>query len=98
MIEPASLLVGAGILLGGWLLGRYAPTRRKAAPRPEPLCGCGHHHAYHDPKTGVCHATVRHKGTDTVSAYDRQCTCRQYSGPVAIDSYYAPELTTRDPS
>lgn len=55
------MLEGALILLAGIIIGRLLPERRRAARNPRPACGCSHHHAYHDPETSQCHATVNGK-------------------------------------
>ena len=97
----------AAVALVGVLLGRFLPNRRKG-PKPakavRPVCGCGHHHSYHDPKTSECHGQVRGKAIkftdyasrDPVAWEQVQCSCRQYSGPVPIPEFYAPEITTGD--
>ena len=86
----------AAVALAGVLLGRFLPNRRKG-PKPqkpvEPLCGCDHHHSYHDPKTGECHG--RNQIGYWASQYHYEpCTCRQYSGPVPVPEFYAPEVTS----
>jgi len=94
------MLDGAAILAAGFLLGRFLPARRRRpkAPEPiEPVCGCKHHHSFHDPKTGICHGT---KGVAAPRAdynipqhyVDIPCTCRQYTGPEPLPTYFAPEI------
>ncbi|GAA1931196.1 hypothetical protein GCM10009716_43050 [Streptomyces sodiiphilus] len=78
-------------------------TRRLEEARrpPEPVCGCGHHLALHDRKSGRCHATVR---VPTGWDADRRptgyspgaCGCRQYVGPQPLSQIYAEELTDED--
>ena len=91
-----ALILAAGILLG-WLL-RSLPARRKGLPgagndqAPAPVCGCGHHHSFHDPQTGQCHSLMRVPGTMSRDSYHTPCTCRQYSGPTPLPEYYAPEI------
>lgn len=92
------LLEGALILLAGILLGRFLPSRRKHPRQPEPVCGCDHHHSFHDPQTGECHAQVR----GAVTRFDADefpiawelvpCSCRRYSGPEPLPEVYAPEI------
>jgi hypothetical protein len=83
------------------------PKRRQAytpPPSPDPVCGCRHHHSFHDPVTGVCAALDRVASEwgwsmntvprRIVLAYaDQGCTCRHYVGPMPISVVYAPEMT-----
>lgn len=96
-MDPLSLLVG-GVLLGaGWLAGRFAPARRRGPKSVQPVCGCKHHLAYHDPKSGHCMeenrvVTQRDAAMVPVAWKEIPCTCEQYVGPLPIDSLYAPEI------
>lgn len=88
-----ALILAIGIL-AGWLL-RSLPARRngpKPASLPGPVCGCEHHHSFHDPATGQCHNLTRVPGTMSRDSYHTPCKCRQYSGPVPLPEYYAPEI------
>jgi len=105
------MLAGGGLVLLGVLVGRFLPARRRGPkpPKPvQPICGCGHHFSYHDPKTGECHGKA--KGTETVVRDGKgkpvldywgdvqttletgPCGCRKYTGPEPRPEYYAPEL------
>ena len=93
--------VGVAVIVGV-LLGRFLPNRRKGPkpPKPvQPICGCTHHRAHHDPDTGACHASVKvpsrydSAGNTTAWKYD-PCACRQYSGPQPLPEFYAPEVTS----
>ena len=98
--------VGVAVVVG-LLLGRFLPNRRKAPKPPKParpvrpVCGCGHHHSFHDPKTGECHGQVRGEPTEfdrypsrsPVAWAQVQCSCRQYSGPVPMPEFFAAEIT-----
>lgn len=91
MIEGA--VIAAVCVIAGMVAGRLLPTRRarqSVTKMAAPACGCGHHFSFHDPSTGECH------GENEINVYGRPemhaCGCRQYSGPVPLPEYYAPEL------
>lgn len=52
------MLAGGALVAAGYLIGRYMPGRRRTPKPPQPICGCGHELAYHDPERGVCRAGV----------------------------------------
>jgi hypothetical protein len=86
------------VALAGVLLGRFLPNRRKGPQPVEPICGCDHHHSFHDPQTGTCNASVPvarpRPDVYTPVSYDhRPCACRQYSGPQPMPEFFAPEVT-----
>lgn len=73
---------------------------------PDPVCGCEHHHSFHDPRTGVCAGTNRvasewgwrqnYHGTNerVAMAYiDQPCTCRHYVGPIPMPMMYDTPMT-----
>jgi hypothetical protein len=96
VVEPISLLVGAGLLAGGYLAGRRN-RRRPPPPRPlTPMCGCGHPLSQHDPDTRTCHAQLRRDAFDRRGRFAGHiwapCTCRQYIGPRPIDEVFVPPL------
>ena len=78
MMDPATLAVGAVILLAGYVLGRHTRTPRRARY----ICDCRHPLATHDPRTGRCnHAEMR-------SMFDidpTPCSCVQYVGERPLD-------------
>jgi len=89
----------AAVAIIGVLVGRFLPNRRKGpkAPQPvKPVCGCSHHHSFHDPATGKCGFARAHSlgiNATGLSQYEtRHCTCLTYSGPVPMPEYYAPEM------
>ena len=99
MITPE--VVGALAALGGVLLGRILPDRRPEPPAPpKPVCGCKHHHSFHDPQTGECHGMMKGKEIEfdkyqsrTAVGWERiPCTCRQYSGPVPLPEFSVHEI------
>lgn len=95
VIDPVSLLMGAGLLGAGFGAGRL---RRRPAPPPPvtPVCGCGHTLSQHDPQRHTCHAEVRRDAFDRRGRWAGNtwvpCTCRQYVGPLPIDEVFAPPL------
>jgi hypothetical protein len=98
---PEAMIEGALILLAGILTGRFLPGRRgklKLTKPPKPVCGCSHHHSFHDRESSRCHATVngvpihRDRFGDADAWEQAQCPCRAYSGPEPMPSYYAPEI------
>lgn len=85
MIDPLSLAVGAGLLSAGFLAGRIGRRRRSHAIKPsEPVCGCVHHYAMHDPTSGRCHGVVKLPYNQ-----ERKCTCRVYTGPEPLPSMWS---------
>lgn len=95
------MLEGAVLMVIGVLLGRFLPGRRKgaapAAEPPKPVCGCKHHHSFHDPGSGKCHGLADKPTHFTTTgkpiAWAKvPCTCRQYSGPVPLPEYMAQEI------
>lgn len=99
MTDPLSLLVGAGMLVGGFLCGRFRrPAARPPAPRPE-TCACGHALAYHDRATGACAERVKQESAwdsygDAVEYEYVPCACRRYVGPLPVEDLlgYGPDL------
>ena len=105
------MLLGAALVIAGMLLGRFMPARRtgRKPPKPrDPICGCSHDLAHHEPDGDgggtVCHALARGKITswndyDIANGWEMvQCSCRQYSGPRLIDpGYVARELSDGSP-
>ena len=87
------------VALAGVLLGRFLPNRRKGPkPPPKPVCGCGHHHSYHDRQNGRCGHVERVYLGGGIYGQPDECTCRQYSGPEPMPEFYATELTGGEPS
>lgn len=86
-----TLLVGAGILFWGIILGRMIPNRGPKPPRsPRPICGCKHHFSFHDGEG--CHFESRVPASlnkyGEVSSYRMvRCQCRRL---VAIDAVIVP--------
>ena len=106
-VSIAVVLMAGGYAVNGTLdrVRRMRNERRreqeKALRGPEPVCGCGHHLAYHDLRDGRCYAQVKSKGVGgsdgggkAKGATAAQCTCRRYAGPEPLATLYAPELTS----
>ena len=86
------MLEGAVIALVFFLLGRFLPGRRRGRKPVEAVCGCRHHHSFHDPQTRACaYAERRYLGNGRYGPPER-CPCRQYAGPEPLPEYYAPEI------
>ena len=87
--------VGVAVIIGV-LIGRFLPNRRKGPKPVQPICGCGHHHSYHDRATSGCGWTgTQYIGEDArgMSQYaPRHCSCKRYSGPEPVPEFYAPEI------
>lgn len=90
----AGVLIGAAAVRIGW---------RRAGPKPvQAICGCKHPLAMHDKEKGTCAATVgdwhweEQWDPDAEELVSRRvwktCTCRQYVGPLPIDSVFVPPL------
>jgi hypothetical protein len=66
--DIAWIIVAGGIVAGGaWDRVKRLGTDRRAererlANGPEPICGCGHHLAFHDLHDGRCYAEVKRVG------------------------------------
>jgi len=85
VIDALMMIVGALIgSLGfcfGWLVGRI--TRKPTDPN-RPICGCKHSAGFHENGIGKCN------GFDSWN--EKTCRCLKYTGPVPLDSIYAPPI------
>lgn len=88
MIDPISVAVTLTVLGIGVSIGK----RRAAGLPPKSICeGCTHGLSFHDPHTNQCHGKAHDKplhydGFGNPTAWrTKQCTCRQYVGPVPAD-------------
>ena len=72
----------AGVLI--FIIGVRVGMTQRAALKPSYRCGCTHHLATHDPKTGKCMAAVRDPDT---GAQLGGCACQQYIGDRPPPSY-----------
>lgn len=91
------MLTGALILLAGLVIGYLIGRVHKRPPRPpkqpQPICGCEHHLALHDPKSSACsgqrqHVTLYENGIPRKWVY-YSCDCKQYIGPEYLPQYVA---------
>jgi hypothetical protein len=82
-----AMLAGAFILAAGILAGRFLPARRRPAipKQPDPVCGCGHHYAMHDPE--------KHMECAVEFGNKMKCACVRYAGPEPLPVYYSPEIS-----
>lgn len=86
-MDPISMVIAAGLLATGWLLGRYARLRR--SPKPlQPVCLCGHHYGSHDPERGEC--MTEFVRTFNYQQVWRPCSCVRYTGPQPVEQYWVP--------
>lgn len=79
-------------------------AKRRALEGPEPVCGCGHHHAYHDPTEGPCQQLVKtavewgrdfYDEKEVVTRWEsRTCPCVRYSGPEPMTQMYLPQIAS----
>ena len=93
-MDPVSLVVGAGLLIAGFLSGRFS-RRRGAGGTNGPkqlsaICGCKHGLEQHDPETKACHGrtlqrNVYSKEGKWLGTQWIDCTCRRYVGPVPAE-------------
>lgn len=93
------LIEGAAILAAGLGVGSFTGRRRRPKPPKavEPICGCKHHLAVHDSKSGRCFASDRqpskYNQTGTTVAWQFQvCICRQYVGPKPAESFFVDQI------
>jgi hypothetical protein len=84
---------------GTWMAKQLRERRQRADEAGQPICGCKHHHAYHNPETGVCKQRVKtytgHDGNGYPKFTWIDCPCQQYSGPVPLDMGIVRELQSR---
>ncbi|MFI6871010.1 hypothetical protein [Nocardia sp. NPDC050406] len=92
-MDPISLIVGAGLVGVGWVVGRFGHrmARGKAEGTSPALCGCGHDLSLHDRKAGECHAEYRRKSPWGYKEWAR-CGCRHYTGPTPLEELFPTPL------
>lgn len=100
-VDPISFLVLAGVALASGGIGARIGWQRARKHEFDPICKCKHSFAFHDPKTGQCHALVRGTpatvGSDgfPTSWHKIQCTCRRYLGSLPpeqiLESFTPPQ-------
>lgn len=75
------LLTGMGI--GANVLAK--PRQQTALATGMGKCGCDHNKAFHDPKTGECHGTMKNPSYSSDYYVSKsnpkmvQCSCKQYA-------------------
>jgi len=102
-IDIAAIILASGYVAGGAVdrIKRLAKDRREERALrlngPEPVCGCGHHLAYHDLRDLRCYAEVKRAKAGVDADGTRidgwqQCECRRYAGPEPLAAFYAPPI------
>lgn len=84
-----------GLVVAGWAVDKIVDWRRERTRSKqrgvEPICGCTHHHAFHNPSTGNCKEQIRFRTGSDRNGYGIftliDCTCQQYSGPLPQIDY-----------
>lgn len=98
ILAVVAFWLAVGMIWLAFRLSRGPQHRVKAPKQPKAVCGCSHHHSFHDPQTSRCHGfvqgePVKYDVWKEPTAWSQvQCPCRQYSGPVPLPEYFAPEL------
>lgn len=89
MLDPISLLAGAGILVGGYGAGRVGRLRRapKPKPDPKPICICRHGISFHTDGTGACMWKDEPFYKSGVGMIKPKCECLHYAGPTVYPTY-----------
>ncbi|NEW38702.1 hypothetical protein GV794_28035 [Nocardia cyriacigeorgica] len=90
-MDPLSLAVGGGLVVAGWVVGRFAQRRPRQGKQLRPRCGCGHDLALHDRDTGKCHAEISRRGMHGMREWVN-CNCRRYTGPTPLEEVFAPPI------
>lgn len=91
------LLMGAGGIRKE--IERRHQRKLEITQGPQPICGCKHHYAYHNPKTGGCAAVSKTpvKWDDDFGSPTKwqhlPCTCQRYVGPEPLETLYMPEIS-----
>lgn len=90
-IEVALVILASGWVAGGAhdrlrkMFAERKEARERAVAGPEPICGCRHHLAYHDPRDGRCYAVVKGKhgsGSSSDSKGNKNAGGQGKRGPV----------------
>ena len=95
------LLAGGGLVAISYIAGVISGRIRRRITidkDPDPICGCNHHLAMHDERTGRCSETVKtpskYNGGGNAIAYEYMpCTCRRYVGPQVVETFIHPHLS-----
>ena len=99
-MDLGTVLIVIALLLIGFLIGEtYGSKNKKPQKPPEPICGCGHHLAYH-PKKPIDDKTNSRVFACTDGIYSKPelnktvwpCECQGYVGPVYADEFISKTL------
>lgn len=94
--EVGQFIVTAGATAIGLRFAGFRFKRERKSKEPDPVCGCDHHFAMHDLRTGECHGLmdgdpIKYYGSGTPSAYKQiPCTCQHYTGPEPMNAIFGP--------
>lgn len=92
-VDPASLIVGVALFVGGFLAARL--RRRHTSPM---MCPCGHAANFHEEATGICHGEgerVTHYDPATgknLGWHPIRCACQRYLGPEILPGVFSRPL------
>lgn len=92
VIDPISLTLGAALVGGGWVLGRFGSRSGKQPKQlaaATALCGCGHDLAVHDRESNRCHGETFRKNGHGLKEW-ANCNCRRYTGPTPLEEFFVP--------
>lgn len=75
LAAAAALAFGVGVYSDKG--ARREIEHRRLLEAAEPVCGCGHHAAYHNVERGTC----EYEGWDSKNNCAIPCMCQRYIGP-----------------
>jgi len=94
-MDPITLLIGAGIFVGGMLVGRVTRRAKTAIEKtPRPICTCTHGFGSHE-NGNRCQSSVKRAISwdewQNPLHFDWQpCACTSYDGPEPLPRSWVP--------